>query len=347
MRAAMLAGEKIEDIGPAALLRDVPPPQVPLDTRVTLDDDQVRRVSAIVKDLSDADPFGFVSDYLPTAGHPAALDFFFAVTLQQFSFWTDRDGRYHEPLIADIDGVRRKGSAYMYAAYNRLIDSDPEFFRPERQAQVTLQDMKTVFRADDGSDPMPVLELHVEMANAYGRDMLALGLDAAAFVEKAMEADRPLETFVKMLDHVSGYKEDPIRKKSNLLALSINQRPEAFLRFSADETVAPVVDYHCMRAILRQGLVRVLDPALEEKLAKRMLLTDDEEWAVRYAGYLIQEKVEAYSGRPIGAVDWFFFNYTRSHCPEMTDPVCAECAVDGVCAKRKELFQPVLRTTYY
>lgn len=347
MRAALLAAEKIEGIGPEALLLDAAPPVVALDSRIELDEEQIRRVSAVVRDLSDADPFNFVSDYLPPEGHPAALNFLFAVTFQQFSFWTDKDGKYEAPLIAEIDGVSRKGSAYMYAAYNRLIDRDPDFFLPARQAKVTVAEMKHVFRADDGSDPMPALELHVEMANAYGRDMLALGLTPAMFVAKAMGAEKPLKTFVEMLDHVGGYKEDPIRKKSNLLALSVSQRPEKFLRFGADETVRPVVDYHCMRAILRQGLVNVLDEDLKNKLAQRMLLSEDEEWAIRFAGYRIQEKVEALSGKPIGAVDWFFFNYTRSHCPEMTDPVCAQCAVDKVCMKRKEMFQPVLRTTYY
>ena len=347
MQAMMLAAEKIEDIGPTALMRPDPPPAVPLDPRIMIDADQVHKISAIVKDLSDADPFDFLSDFLPPAGHPAALEFLFAVILQQFGFWTDKDGRYQEPMIAKIDGVKCKGSVYMFAAYNRLINKDPSFFTPERQALVTMDEMRNVFRADDGVDPMPALELHVEMANAYGRDMLALGLDPADLVAKVQMTKKPLGTFIKMLDHIGGYKEDLIRKKSNLLALSISQRPEAFLRFDRDETVSPVVDYHCMRAILRQGLVNVLDDTLHAKLANRELLTKDEEWVVRYAAYHIQEQVEALSGKPIGAVDWFFFNYTRSHCPEMTDPVCEECAVDGICAKRKEMFQPVLRTTFY
>jgi hypothetical protein len=31
----------------------------------------------------------------------------------------------------------------------------------------------------------------------------------------------------------------------------------------------------------------------------------------------------------------------------MTEPECGECPVDVVCAHRKELFQPVIRTTFY
>jgi hypothetical protein len=48
----------------------------------------------------------------------------------------------------------------------------------------------------------------------------------------------------------------------------------------------------------------------------------------------------------MGAVDWFFFN-ARRRCPEMTEPECNLCALDPLCAHRKELFQPVLRTTFY
>jgi hypothetical protein len=31
----------------------------------------------------------------------------------------------------------------------------------------------------------------------------------------------------------------------------------------------------------------------------------------------------------------------------MTEPECWHCEVDPVCAHRKELFQPVIRTTFY
>ena len=80
---------------------------------------------------------------------------------------------------------------------------------------------------------------------------------------------------------------------------------------------------------------------------RQLVFAPDEEWAVRFAGYRVQQAVVAQSGKDLGAVDWFFFNYIRSHCPEMTDPVCSECALEAVCKKRKEYFQPVLRTTFY
>jgi len=347
MRAAAMAAQKVSAIGPQALMSDTPPPAIPVDARVRINDTQVARASAIIKNLQEAEQHDFTGEYLPLVGHPAVLDYFFSVTAQQFSFWETKNGRYHKPMIAGIDGKPFKGSSYLFKAWTRMADRDPDFFTPARQAKLTVKELKDVFRADDGSDPMPAVELHAAIANQYGRDMLAMGLSAEEFVRKAQASETPLLTFTRMLDHIGGYKEDPIRKKANLLVVCLTQRPEAFFKLSPGEQVEPVVDYHCMRACLRQGLIDVLDEELAAKLKSRALLTPDEEWAVRYAAWLIQFDVERLSGKPIGAVDWFFFSYTRSHCPEMTDPVCAECAMDPVCARRKVFFQPVIRTTFY
>jgi hypothetical protein len=346
-KAMVLAAAEIEQVGPQALFDSRPLASIPLDERVRIDDAQVEKVSEVVKNLDDAAPFDFTGEFFPPVGHPAALDYFFASTLQQFSFWETKDGKYDYPLIAPIDGKNLKGSSYLYYAFTRPLDSDPDFLIPARQAALKIEDMLALFRADDGSDPMPALGLHLDMARRYGRDMLALGITPQKLIEQAKDSGAPLKTFLGVLDHIGGYKEDPIRKKSNLLALCLSQRPEKFLTFGSGESVKPVVDYHAQRACLRTGLVNVVDPELRSKLINRQLVNADEEWAVRFAGYRVQQAVVELSGKGLGAVDWFFFNYIRSHCPEMTEPICAECALEKVCLQRKEFFQPVFRTTFY
>lgn len=345
--AMSLAAQMIEHIGPTALLWNEPPPSVALDERVTINEPQIRKVSKVIKNLPEAMPFNFVGDDFPPVGHPLTLDYFFSSTLQQFSFWEAVDGKYDHPLIAPIDGDKLKGSSYLYRAFLRPLNTDPEFYTPKRQANLTKEDMLALFRADDGSDPMPALDLHLWQAQQYGRDMLALGITPQDVIKQSQNSAMPLKTFLMMLDHIGGYKEDPLRKKSSLLVLCLNQRPEIFLSFEKEESVPPVIDYHAMRSCLRTGLIDVVDQTLREKLANRQVLSPDSEWAVRYAAYRAIEDVVAVSGKSLGAVDWFTFNYTRSHCPEMSEPVCQECAVDPVCAHRKELFQPVIRTTFY
>jgi sugar/nucleoside kinase (ribokinase family) len=345
-RAAALAAEMIEHIGPTALLFDDPPPDAPLDARVQVDDGQVRKIAEVLSTLAEVSPDPFDGPVLPPAGHPKALDFFFAATLQQFSFWSERDNRYDQPMIATIGGIELKGSDYLWEAFRRRVEVDPDFCSPERQANLSREELLEAFRADNGEDPMPALDLHLEMAHQYGRDMLALGLTPGAVLQKALASAQPLQTFLVTLDHIGGYKEDPIRKKSSLLALILNQRPETFLPLRKDEPVAPVIDYHLMRSALRVGLINVMDEELENKLGDRQIVSPAEEWAVRYSAYHATEQVVARSGKSTGVVDWFFFN-SRKRCPEMSEPQCRLCQLDPVCAHRKELFQPVLRTSYY
>jgi ribokinase len=344
--AAALAAEMIAHVGPTALLSGDPPPQAPLDARVRVDEGRVRRVAAAVSTLSEASPYPFVGPAYPPAGHPEAVDFFFAATLQQFSFWSVRENHYDRPLIAPIGGVERKGSDYLWAAFWRRVEGDADFCSPQRQAALSREELLEVFRADDGRDPMPALDLHLQEAQRYGRDMLALQLTPQALVHKALASAQPLQTFLVLLDQIGGYKEDPLRKKSLLLAMILSDRPERFLPLRAGEQLAPVIDYHLMRSCLRVGLIDVLDEELEAKLADRQIVSPAEEWAVRHATYRAMEQVVALSGKSLSAVDGFFFG-ARKRCPEMSEPDCRRCPLDPVCAHRKALFQPVLRTTFY
>ncbi|HET7376990.1 MAG TPA: hypothetical protein VFK30_09795, partial [Anaerolineae bacterium] len=253
---------------------------------------------------------------------------------------------YSHPMIATIDGRTLKGSDYLFYAFRRRLDRDPAFFSPAWQATLARSDLESVFRADDGSNPMSAIDLHVAMANSYGRDMLAMNMSAADVVSLANESEHPRQTFLNLLDHIGGYKEDPLRKKSMLLAMILEQRPEKFLRPALHEAEPPVIDYHLMRSCLRTGLIEITDDDLRHRIIRREEISADEEWAIRYSAYQAIQSVQIASNQPMGAVDWFFFG-ARKRCPEMTEPDCPSCAIDPVCAHRKELFQPVLRTTFY
>ncbi len=342
--ATALAAETIAFPGPTALLRIKPPPSAPMDNRAVVNIDQVQRVANLISGLPDITPFDFTGPVLPPAGHPLVLDWFFIATLQQFGFWTTNNGKYDQPLIAKIAGKELKGSDFLWNAYLRILQADPDFFTSERQADLKMDDMQNLFRADDGSQPMPALELHLAQAKQYGQDMLALKLTPQIILDQVRESASPLRSFFELLDKIGGYKEDPLRKKSGLLAFILKQRPEEFLTFERE--VTPVVDYHAMRACLRIGLVEIRDPELRRKIIGRRVISPAEEAAIRFAAYIAIEQVASLSGRSMGAVDWFFFN-SRRRCPEMTDPECQNCQVDSICTHDQDLFQPILRTSFY
>lgn len=343
--AMPLAAHMTERVGAALLFQDTAPPVYPPDRRAVTNAGRIDAIAKLIAQSPEMMPFDFTGPDLPAADHPAALDYLFVTMLQQFGFWTIQDNRYDRPLVAAIDGETRKGAFYLFRAYLRWLHTDPHKLTPAGQAELGRDELLAVLRADDGSDPMPALDMHLDLARRYGREMLALGVTPRDLVDRAVASTSPTQTLLKQLDHVGGYKEDPLRKKSALLAMVLQQRPERFFA-DAPRDVPPVIDYHVMRSCLRIGLVDITDAGLAERMAARQLLAPDEEWAVRAAAYAAIEELVRKSGSTVGAVDWFFFQ-ARSRCPEMSEPLCGECAVDPACAHRKELFQPVYRTSFY
>lgn len=345
-KALPQAAETVGVVGPKALLAVSPAPAPAPSPKVTLSSGQIERVAGLVATLPEVSDFDFASPDHPPVGDSATLDFFFASTLQQFGFWTTQAGHYKEPLIAPIQGRMLKGSSYLSQVYRRAMAENPAFLTVNGQATVTAAQFAMLYRDDNGRDVMPAIELHWQLANRYGQDMQTLGYTPQSLVEEAQGSKRPLKTFLALLDKIGGYKEDPLRKKSMLLALILNQRPEKFLTFGADETPPPVIDYHLMRSCLRVGLIEVQDEALKDALLARQVISAVDEQVVRRAAYDAFEQIAALSGKSMGAVDYFFFG-ARRRCPEMTEPDCVKCPLDPICAKQKALFQPVYRTTFY
>ncbi len=341
-----VAAQVVAAVGPQALWASGETPRAAAGRCVSLCAERISAVGALLAGMEVARPFDFVGPDFPVVGAVGALDYFFTSTLQQFGFWQARAGRYLRPLLAPLAGSTRKGSDYLWRAMLRGQHADSALLTPAGQASMTAARLRALFRADDGSDPMPARRLRLQQTRAYGRDMLALGLSPGGIVNSANESSTPLRSFLTMLDHIGGYKEDALRKKSALLALILSERPERFLRPAPDERLPPIIDYHLMRSCLRVGLIEVGDAGLRQALTERRLLAPADEWALRRAAYDAIEGVVELSGTSMAAVDWFFFN-ARRRCPEMSAPECSICKLDSVCAHRKDLFQPVLRTAYY
>ena len=344
-QAAICAAEMVTAVGPTMLLQPPPLPAIPNDPRVEIADAQIDRMAALIAQLESIKPFDFVGDGFPGVGDPHALDFFFASTLQQFCFWLDDGMRYTEPFMAARHSRMLKGSDYLWMVYRDWVAGDAEGLTPAGQARLTRDEFARRCSSDDGTQ-MPMFDERLDSAQGYGRVMHELGWTPSGIVARANASDMPLQTFLAQMDHIPGYQEDPLRKKAVLLAIISQQRPEQFLRADSGEIVPPIIDYHVQRSCLRMGLIDVNDPGLRHALIDRKLLKAEDEWAIRRASYAAIERLQHASGRSMGAVDFFLFG-ARRRCPEMTEPDCARCAADPVCAHRKDLFQPVRRTTFY
>lgn len=347
-KAAKIAKITVSHLGTEGLMQQVSITPTDSASQVSMNTNKIRQIAKIMEAEEAGElPYTFTGIGQPAIGHPNTLDFFFALTLQQFGFWTKNNQKYVAPMIAKIGGYKRKGSDYIGSAYSRMLDSDPSFFSVERQASLSKEELKTILSDDEGKCPMPAIDLHLSEAKSYGQDMLTLGITPAKIIQKTQNSKTPMADLLRILWNVGGYKNDPLQKKSALLIYILLNRPENFLQLGDSEKELPCIDYHLMRTALRTGMVSVCDTYLQQKITSRELVSEEQEYDVRQNVYkAINMLVDTSPNLNMVSVDQFLFRM-RKGCPEMSKPDCKSCALDPVCAKQTQLFQPVIRTTYY
>lgn len=319
-----------------------------MSTRI--DGEQIARIADLIRPMDSASGFDFCgpglgTDLFPAQGCAWAIDYFFAVTLHQYGFWTDDGEGYVEPYYGTLDGERRKGAEFMFRALLKTANDFPAFLSPDRQARATAEHVATALSEDDGECRLPMFDSHLELTNRYGQYLLARDLDPQRIVEESNRAESPIKKFVSIMRNIPGYGEDPLQKKLFLLAIILKNRPERFLNISGAD-LRPVVDYHIQRTFLRTGMVEVAPGPLRTALADRRFLSAPQEKAIRRDVYEAVDELCRASGKDVAAIDWLFFKL-RKTCHEMQTPNCPACPVRDACSQHTELFQPVFRTTYY
>ena len=318
--------------------------------QISIDDRQIDAFAAYLKKSADVRPFDFCSRsagfIYPERDRPGALETFFFACAHQFGFWILAGNRWDKPMVARIDGQDLKGSDYLFRACTRAGQADPDALLPAQLAARTNAQLAGLFRADDGTNPLPMWPEHLALIRGYAAWFGARGETPADVLRRAQAAPKPLFALLEILAEIPGYAEDPLQKKAMLLAIVLENRPERFLTATDPESAVPIIDYHLQRSALRTGLVRIDDPALRKKLVAREVLSRTEEELIRAATYDAVGRLMARTGLSAAAVDWFFFQ-NRTRCPETTEPDCPACPVQAICARETKLFQPVFRTTAY
>ena len=104
--------------------------------------DQVQQTAKLISGFEAEKPYNFIDSTLPPLTHPLTVEYFFVTVLQQFSFWSSREKHYHLPLISEIGGNELKGAFYLFMAYKQKLDEDSNFFLAERQAELTLNELR-------------------------------------------------------------------------------------------------------------------------------------------------------------------------------------------------------------
>lgn len=319
---------------------------------IKLNKKKINQFAKLIAELKDVKPFPFI-DFktegprkYPAVGDKNVVDYFFAETIQNFGFWYGDEKGYVKPMYAKIYGKLEKGSDFHHYAWMRAYKENPDFIKPETQASLELKDMKYLYRDDEGNCPIPMLEERLKLANDYGDKMEKGGFKSTTEFLEISEGYliNDGHGLFEILDNFKAYGEDPLRKKSNLLRVILENRPEKLLEVKDPENKGPMIDYHIQRIMLRTGMIGAGD--YEEIIKERRWIDKKVHDKIRETCHKAFMELVKKSGKSIAGVDYMLFS-ARRYCPEMETPSCSKCSFNSICEKRIELFQPVFRTTYY
>ncbi|MFH1048031.1 MAG: hypothetical protein V1738_07075 [Patescibacteria group bacterium] len=319
---------------------------------------QIERVAQLIGQLpDDITPLNFYSfftpekeivatDMYPPLNHPALAEFFMFACLHQYGFWLSKSHGYDQPLVGKLNGRECKGSDLLWKSIWRYLERDGSGLEPNRLKEMSKEQMWTeLFVDDNGPIAFADRGLRLQITQEYGRQLMAEGLTATRIIAQANERRRQLEAFVGQMKKIQGFAGDIFNKKILLLAMALHNRPEQLLQVSDSYNWQPIVDYHLMRFALRTGMVEI---GKDETylISHRYFVRPAVEHGIRKATFDAFSQIIELSKRTMFFVDVVAWK-ARRYCPEMSEPDCAKCAFQSVCAKRKDLFQPVYRTINY
>ena len=296
---------------------------------VTINDALVAQFAELIRGMPDVQPLDFYHAWdgaahdiamYPELNHPQAMNFFFLACLHD-----------------------------LWRSLKRALDTEPELFLPQRLANLTEQEMwQNLFVGDGAPMPFPDPAKRLELTRAFGEHCAMYLTTLGDFMElhEVHEQPRPLEHFLSVLKRIPGFNLDPLQKRQRLLAMALMNRPEKFLRAAAGEQLPPIVDYHLMRLALRLGLVEITDEKMAAKNRQRAWVGAAMEYSIRRNVHKALVRVLELSGVSPDKLDFALWS-ARKYCPEMEPTVCDQCRFTTICAKRVDLFQPVIRTTSY
>ena len=207
----------------------------------------LERVSRRLRPYTFDDP----ALYPSTSDREVVTSFFLAMVA--IDHRTRGRGRVFE---ACIGGRRLVGSELLYYLGREALERDPEFFSAERLARISADDVRRWLSYGGATiwDP----EVRAYLLRDLGTKLLKLFRgEASRIIDESRGALRGSGTEPGLLDLLRVFRayEDPVEKKSMLLAKILERRGIAEFRDSHSKRVA--VDNHIARIGLRLGIVRL------------------------------------------------------------------------------------------
>jgi hypothetical protein len=279
--------------------------------------------------------------YPPAREDPERVALYFLVMVAM-DHRLSRPGKVYAACLED--GCY-KGADLLYRLGALKYREDPDFFRPEKLANIKLDEVKS-WLSVGGAEP-PDLDVRTMLLRDLGLKLIKL-YDSSALkvLELSNRKIRGTPAEPGLVDNLKVFRayEDPVEKKAMLLAKFLIAR--GLFNPTDPESLEVAVDNHLTRIALRMGLVMVSGP-LWDKIKAGVEVEYEEDLLIRLVVRRAYKFLALKSGLSAGAVDDFFWIMGRTTCLRDEQPKCEKCLFKGFCRARKSSAFMVNEHTYY
>ena len=257
-------------------------------------------------------------------------------------WWFDPDGKLHY-CEGNKGGKHYRGATYMWRSLMMSYEVDRSFLEANKLAGISVDEVRAIFRDDNGMDVMPALE---ERAQNW-RDLGAKLRDfwGGRFFTLVEEANQSLFLFVQYSRQFRAF-DDPLCKM--IMVNAIMHQGRGLVSF--DEKPFPGIDYELLKQVMRNGILE-LDAVLEAKVSNGQMLSFEESSELRRAGLFAFIKIMEATGVSGDILDNLYW-FNRVACKTDT-PVCKiqgkekDCFFYGICPEKVGLKILYELTRYY
>jgi len=222
----------------------------------------------------------------------------------------------------------------------RLIVAQGAFpiLEPEALQSIDEPTFRRLFTDDNGECPLDIaLSDRVENLRDLGSVLLKRW--DGRFSGLVDASDSSLGDFIRLSRECRAF-DDEVAKLPLLNALML--QGSGLARFG--DPLLPVVDYHVMKQLVRQGVV-VVPQEVRQKLTDGSLLTKQEGSGLRATSFTALLELASVSGVSCDLVDnllWF----NRNVCDDAA-PRCGDCLFAKGCRQDVQIKRPLEETRFY
>lgn len=264
---------------------------------------------------------------------------FFAVgNAINFRYWWIGDRGVYKYCQGMKGKSRERGAHYMWRALRLCQKNDMvPILNAKKLSKISLNEMKQIFRDDEGRHVMPALKERQRNWRDLGHKLLEYW--DGQFYNLVKEAQNSLFDFVRYSRQFRAF-DDPLCKM--VMVNAIMQQGRGIVKF--DSPIFPGIDYQLLKQQMRIGIVEPKGK-LTKKLVRKEILTHEEARELRNAGLRSFLHVMEKTSMPGDVIDNIWWTNRRT-CLDL-QPLCEECLFNTVCRKKTEYGIPLEITRYY